>query len=43
MFFSLILQLLGLGIVGKNICKIMPKYIEEHKGEEEGGMNDETT
>ena len=35
--------LLGLGTVGKNSCRIMPKYGEEHKGEEEGATTKEAT
>ena len=36
-------SLLGLGIVGRNSYKIMPKYGEEHKGEEEGSTTKEAT
>ena len=35
--------LLGLGIVGNNSCRIMPKYGEEQKGEEKGAMTEEET
>ena len=34
---------LGLGTVGKNSCRILPKYGEEHKGEEEGATTEELT
>ena len=33
--------MLGLGTVGKNSCRILPKYGEEHKGEEEGATTEE--
>ena len=34
---------LGLGIVGNNSCRILPKYGEEHEGEDEGATTEEAT
>ena len=34
-------SLLGLEKVGQNSCRIMPKYGEVHKGEEEGATTEE--
>ena len=33
-------ELLGLEKVGQNSCIILPKYGEEHKGEEEGATTE---
>ena len=33
--------MLGLGTVGKNSCRIIPKYGEEHKGKEEGATTEQ--
>ena len=35
--------LLGLGTVGQNSCRIIPKYGEERKGKDEGATTEEAT
>ena len=36
-----VLRILVLEIVRHNSCRILPKYGEEHKGEEEAAMTEE--